>query len=223
MLGSDHTLLLALSVGSVLCILVSYSVYVYQLRTDALDKSLKQKMKPDPTGWLVSCLVLTANCVVQLAIGATWWSLSTVAAQALGSFVIMLMSIRNGGWQFGKTDFVAIVIAVVALSCAQLFDEAGLGTVLTLVADGAGMFLIIRNAACIPGADRPLAWIISILAGPPAIAATVLAGGGVMLLLSPIYLMTVDVLVLVAIWSQRWKRHDVPMATPAATTVPASA
>jgi len=180
-------------------------------------------MKPDPTGWLVSFLVLTTNCIVQLAIGATWWSLSTVATQAVGSFVIMLMSIRNGGWQFGKTDFAALIIAIAALSSAQLFDEAGLGTVLTLVADGAGMFLIIRNAACVPGADRPLAWTISMLAGPPAIAATVLAGGGIMLLLSPIYLMTVDALVVIAIRSQRWKRHGAPVVALTSVTASASA
>jgi hypothetical protein len=149
------------------------------------------------------------------------WSITTVVAQALGSFTVMGICFFQGGWQLGRVDILALFIAFVALLCAQIFDAPALGTTLTIVADSAGMFLIIRKAARVPGAEHALAWSISLAAGPPAIIAAIITGGG-MLLLSPIYLILVDGLAVVAIRSQRWKRYD-DLAVPPITDMTISA
>lgn len=133
--------------------------------------------------------------------------MATVAAQAVGSLIIMGMCFLQGVWQLSKVDVLALVIAFVALFCAQILDAPALGIVLTLVADGSGRCLMIRKAARVPGADRILAWAINLGAGPPAIAAAMLTGGG-MLLLSPAYLLVVDGVMVAAIRSKRWKGDD---------------
>jgi hypothetical protein len=146
----------------------------------------------------------------------------TVAAQALGSLTVMGICFFQGGWQLSGVDVLALSIALAALLCAQILDAPALGTILSLVADGAGMCLIIRKVACVPGADRILAWAINLGAGPPAIAAAIITGGG-MLLLSPIYLLMVDMLVIVAIRSRRWKRYDKLETRRIGITMPVSA
>ena len=151
-------------------------------------------------------IVLTVNCISQWSMGGTW-SIAAVAAQALGSLIITAICFFQGGWRLGKVDILALIIVFIALACARMFDAPALGTVLTLVADSVGMCLIIRKAARVPGAERVLAWALSVGAGPFAIATAALTGGG-MLLLSPIYLIVVNGLVIIAVRSQRWKQYD---------------
>jgi hypothetical protein len=191
------------------CNFSSYTIYIIQQVRETVD--------PEPAGWLVMSAILTANCFNQLSMGGSWWSIATVSAQAGGSFIIMGICIVRGGWrgswQFTRADVPALIIAFTALLCAQLWDIPRLGVVLTLVAHSAGMYLIIRKAATVPNADRVLAWAINMGAGPPAIIAAIITSNEVMLIMSPLYLMAVDGLMVVAIRSKRWKRYDTLEAT----------
>lgn len=208
--------LLVLCVVMLACNFSSYFLYIVQ--------QLRETVDPKPAGWLILSSLLAANCVNQLSMGGSWWSVATVFAQALGSFIIMGICILKGGWQFSRGDAPALIIAFTALLCAQIWDVPRLGIVLTLVAHSAGMFLIIRKAATTPNADRVLAWAINMGAGPPAIISAMITGGDVMLVLSPLYLMAVDGLMVAAIRSKRWKRYDVLETTqPTDATMSVSA
>lgn len=201
-----RAVLIALSAGAVQLIMVSYVVYIRQQH--------RKEVKPEPVGWFISGVGLTTNCIMQLAMGATWWSSATIAVQAAGSFTIMALSIRSGNWRITKLDAAVLIVAPIALLYALAYGETARGTIMMLIADSAGMLVIIRNAACIPDAERALAWVISMMAGPPTILAVAITGGGLMLYLLPVYLMAVDGAVVVAVYVQRAKQRRAQMVLP---------
>lgn len=180
----------------------SYRTYLRQQKDEVV--------KPAPAGWLVSFLVLSLNCAVQFMMDDGWsWGLMTVAAQAAGSLAIVIKSYSKGRLRFDRLDIAALTVVVITLIFAWQYQAYRVGTILTLVADGIGMVLIILNAATIIGAEHPRAWVINLGAGPPTIWAAAMAGDP-MLLVTPIYLLTVDVLVIIAIYTKRWKRPAAP-------------
>ncbi len=151
--------------------------------------------RPQRASWFIWSALGAIAVFSQLAEGALH-SLWLPAVEALGVFVIFLLSIKYGMGGLGRQDIAALSVAALGLLLWYLTEEAAIALYAVIAADLAGGYLTVAKAYRYPDSETALPWCLTASA---AFFACLSVGTWDLVLLSyPLYIAVINLSVVAA-------------------------
>lgn len=171
---------------------------------------LRGRTRPHRGTWCIwSALGIVAFCS-QLADGASW-SLLMIGVQAASMALVFALSIRRGVGRLGPVDVTLLGVATAGVVGWYVSSDPFTATVCVVVADLAGVLLMLPKAWRDPGSETPSSFLLAGVAG--VFAAAAVGALDVSLLLFPVYFGVVNLATAVLILLRRRRPGHSPLPT----------
>jgi hypothetical protein len=125
---------------------------------------LRGRTRPYRATWAIWTTLGIIAFVAQAADGASW-SLLMVGAQAVGVAVVFGLSITRGSGRLGPVDMAIIAVAAAGIVGWYASSRPLFATVCVVVADLAGVALMLPKTWRDPGSETPSSFLLAGLAG----------------------------------------------------------
>lgn len=125
-------------------------------------ETLQGKVKPERVSWFIWTLLGAVYFwSALLEDGAVLFT----AGELIGPAIAFLLALRYGVGGKSKFDMIMLVLALIAISCLLIAENALLGLVFALTADLIALVLTIRKLHADPSTESRWAWGIFALSG----------------------------------------------------------
>jgi hypothetical protein len=145
--------------------------------------------RPQRGTWLIWSTLGAIAFAAQLADGASW-SLAMIGIQTLSTTLVLLLSIKFGTGGVGVYDFCLIGAAGVGIACWAVSSEPAVATMFVVVADAAGVGLMLPKTWSDPWSETPSMYVLAGASG--ALSAAAVGALDASLLLYPAYFAVVN-------------------------------
>ncbi len=161
------------------------------------------KTKPERISWLIWALLGAITFSSQLAKGATN-SLILPGVQAIGDFLIFILSIKYGVGGLLKRDILGMLGAGIGLAAWYLSGEATVALLSAVFIDAIGVVLTVIKTYLQPQTETVSAWILTSLGG--LFGCLAVGEFNLILLFFPAYICLAGISILVTIYLGYKKR-----------------
>lgn len=162
----------------------------------AID-TVARRTRPHRASWLIWTTLSSIAFATQIFEGATT-SVGFAAAQVLGTGSIFVLSIFYGqGGYLNRQDGLTLGMAAIGLGFWAVTEDPAYALAMTIAISLLGGVATSRKAFAAPLTETALTWFMSLLAAGVAILA--IDGQGWILWAYPVYMFTVNAMILVAI------------------------
>lgn len=172
-------------------------------------KSAKNTVKLRPLPWMIWAILTAVGLAPQFAKAGWEWAMMYGCANLVVNVWVLWLVRKNGGFGFGRHEYVTLVIAALGILFWIVSGNALFGVWFSLAADFVGVALVWSNANRHPHNERVLTWLLGACAAACATASAMFAGEKIVILY-PLYVVgnaTATALIVVA--RRRWPRPAV--------------
>lgn len=165
---------------------------------------LKKKTKPNIVSWFTWTLLTSIATAAAFSAGE-WEAAILTLANAIGTFTIVMLGLRNGIAKFSRFDAFCQASALVALALWLIFDSPVIAIVGVVLIDFLGVLPTIRHSWKSPEEETWQTFFLSTIA--PLFTIAALTHFNYENLLYPVYLLLADGLVMAIILYRRKQLH----------------
>ena len=173
-----------------------------------LRNTLRRTTVPHRGTWLIWGVIEVVALEAQRA-GGAGWTLVPLAAQALGTCLVFVLSIRLGSGGLSRVELALIGLAGAGVVGWLVVDEPLIATACVIVADLVAALMMLPKAWSDPGTETISTFAIAGLGG--AMAAGSVGSASLALLAYPVYFMLVNAALAAVIG---YRREHVPGRGP---------
>jgi hypothetical protein len=166
---------------------------------------LKHKTKPERATWWIWLLLNVIALFAQLAAGATWSTLMTVAT-ILSVGLIAVLSVKYGYGTFAKKDFVALIIASMGALISFFIKSPLLALLVVISVDFMGYWLTFTKSWKAPHTETLSAWIFALMSA--FFGAVAVGKWDFVELLYPTYFLIGNTALVLVIYTRRKVVHE---------------
>jgi len=141
-----------ISIIAIILTFIGYAPYLYDL--------VKQKTRPHVFSWLIWTIATSIIFALQISAGAGIGAFVTLAV-ALLSFIIFLLSLRNGKRDIEKLDVVFFVLALLSIPLWLVVRQPVLSIILLSTIDMLGFVPTIRKSWRDPYSETLALYVIT--------------------------------------------------------------